>query len=119
MCPDSDDTSPLPPGEGQGEGGQGSGVLGNGTDAAYDRVEYQYNREGQQTQVKDQNQTVHDDVFDALGRQTADKVTLAEGNPHDIDDRVLRIERSYEARGFQTIGRDYNEQRRTRPRETP
>ena len=38
----------------------------------YDRVEYKYNNLGQQIQVKDQNQTVHDYLFDKLGRMTED-----------------------------------------------
>jgi len=47
---------------------------------------------------KDQNETVHEYVFDALGRQTADKVTLPGGSP--IDASVLRVERGYEVRGM-------------------
>ena len=88
MCPDSDDTSPAP---------SGSGVLGNGTDAVYDRVEYQYNRQGQQTQVKDQNQTVHDYLFDAAGRLAEDEVTtLGTG----VDGAVRKIAYGYEERGM-------------------
>ena len=69
------------------------------TDGAngYDRVEYRYNKQGQQIEVKDQNQTVHDYVFDALGRQTEDRVTAFGA---DIDDAVKRIERTYEVRGM-------------------
>jgi hypothetical protein len=68
--------------------------------SGYDRVEYRYNAQGQEKQVKDQNQTVHDYIFDALGRQTSDQATLATGNPKYIDTSVLRIDRSYEVRGM-------------------
>ena len=64
----------------------------------YDRVEYTYNRLGEVVAVKDQNQTVHEYLFDRLGRQLADKVTLAQGSA--IDPSVLRIERSYDVRGL-------------------
>ena len=33
--------------------------LGNGVDGIYDRVEYRYNRQGERTEKKDQNGTVH------------------------------------------------------------
>ncbi len=58
------------------------------TTGSYDRVEYQYNTQSQQTQLKDQNQTVHDYLFDRMGRQTAD---IAGNLGADIDDTVRRI----------------------------
>ncbi len=71
--------------------------LGNGTDTVFDRVEYEYNRLGQQTEFKDQNGTVHEYSYDSRGRKTADAVTtLATG----LDNSVLRIERDYEVRGM-------------------
>jgi RHS repeat-associated protein len=63
----------------------------------YDRVEYQYDRLGEETQVEDQNGTVHDYYFDELGRQTEDVVTaLGTG----IDGSVRRIDTAYEVRGM-------------------
>ena len=49
--------------------------LGNGVDGVYDRVEYKYNRQGERTEKKDQNGTVHAFVFDNLGRLLHDRVT--------------------------------------------
>ncbi len=49
--------------------------LGDGTDSTYDRVEYEYNRLGQQTEFKDQNGTVHTYSYDSRGRKTTDAVT--------------------------------------------
>ena len=82
IYPDSDDTvSPL----------------GNGNDGVYDRVEYRYNRQGERTEMKDQNGTVHAFVYDALGRQTQDRVTtLGTG----IDGAIQRITSAYEVRGM-------------------
>jgi len=88
IYPDSDDTftmsGPVP-------------TLSDGYDQTYDRVEYTYNRQGEQTQLKDQNQTVHDYIFDGLGRLTDDCVT-AWGD--DIDQTIKRISRAYEVRGM-------------------
>ena len=81
IYPDSDDTA----------------ALDDGSDATYDRVEYRYNRLGQQTHATDQNGTVHEYAFDGLGRQTADRVTTVGPG---IDGSVRRIERSYEVRGM-------------------
>ena len=62
-----------------------------------DRVFYSYNRQGQRKRTRDQNGSIHDYTFDALGRQTADTVTtLANG----IDGTVRRIGTSYEVRGL-------------------
>ncbi|MBL9090226.1 MAG: IPT/TIG domain-containing protein [Planctomycetaceae bacterium] len=86
IYPDSDDTS-------------ASGTSSaEGSDEVYDRVEYRYNRQSQQTEFKDQNETVHNYDYDGLGRRTADKVTLPPGSA--IDDAVLRIATTYEVRGM-------------------
>ncbi len=71
--------------------------MGNGTGGVYDRVEYAYNRLGERIAVKDQNGTVHQYAFDALGRQTQDRVTTVGTG---VDDNVLRIQRTYEVRGM-------------------
>ncbi len=65
----------------------------------YDRVEYKYDRQGEVTEMEDQNQTVHDYTYDNLGRQISDSVTLPSGNPADIDTSVMRIEDGYNVRG--------------------
>jgi RHS repeat-associated protein len=61
-----------------------------------DRVTYGYNRQGQVTQMTDQNGTVHRYAFDRRGRQTADGVTLPAGS--SIDDSILRIDTAYDER---------------------
>ena len=87
IYPDSDDTCgvDMPP------------IFGGGTDGVYDRVEYKYNRVGELIELKDQNETVHAYSYDALGRQTSDRVTALGDS---IDNAVLRIQRSYEVRGM-------------------
>jgi hypothetical protein len=70
-----------------------------------DRVEYRYNRQGQQIEVTDQNQTVHDYVFDNLGRQTEDCVSSFGTG---VDDTVKRIERQYEVRGMVASTKSYD-----------
>ena len=72
--------------------------LGNGLSGVYDRVEYAYNRQGQIIIQKDQNSTVHQFVYDGLGRPTQDCVAaLGDG----IDRAVLRIAQTYDVRGLQ------------------
>ena len=63
----------------------------------YNRVEYQRNRQGEVTQFKDQNQTVHDYEYDGLGRLTKDTASSLGTN---IDGAVRRIERSYTLLGL-------------------
>jgi RHS repeat-associated protein len=71
--------------------------LGNGLDGLYDRVEYRYDRLGELTELKDQNETVHAYEYDKLGRLLHDKVTVVGDG---IDDAILRISREYEVRGM-------------------
>ncbi len=71
--------------------------LGDGTDGVYDRVEYKYNRQGERTEKKDQNGTVHAYQFDALGRLLHDQVTTLGTN---IDGAVRRTSTTYEVRGM-------------------
>ncbi|HEY5313267.1 MAG TPA: RHS repeat domain-containing protein, partial [Pirellulales bacterium] len=60
-------------------------------------VSYTYNRQGQVTQMTDQNGTLHQYTYDLLGRPTADSViTLGTG----IDDAVRRIARTYNTVGL-------------------
>jgi RHS repeat-associated protein len=63
----------------------------------YDRVEYKYNRQGERTERKDQNGTVHAYEFDALGRVVHDRVTTLGTN---IDGAVRRTSTTYEVRGM-------------------
>jgi RHS repeat-associated protein len=90
IYPDSDDTA---------------SPLGNGPDGIYDRVEYCYNRQGERTQMKDQNGTVHAYLYDLLGRQLEDQVTVLGTG---IDGSVQRITTSYEVRGFVETITSYN-----------
>jgi RHS repeat-associated protein len=81
IYPDSDDTTGL----------------GDGNDGTYDRVEFQYNRQGQRIEMKDQLTSVHAYELDKLGRLTHDRVTtLATG----VDGAVRRISTSYDIRGL-------------------
>lgn len=71
--------------------------LGNGTDGIYDRIEFKYNRQGEVTEIKDQNETVHAFNYDTLGRRIHDRiVALGSG----VDGAVRRISTSYEVRGM-------------------
>jgi len=71
--------------------------LGDGPGGVYERIEYEYNRQGDVTQMKDPNGTVHEYDFDEMGRQTQDRVTTF-GN--GIDDAVKRIATEYDNRGL-------------------
>jgi len=86
IYPDSDDTGAtgVPP------------VLSDGADSTYDRVEHKYNRQGEVTETKDQNETVHVYDYDKLGRQIHDRVTTLGTN---IDGAVRRISTTYEVHG--------------------
>jgi RHS repeat-associated protein len=90
IYPDSDDaTNPL----------------GNGADAAFDRVEYTYDRQGKVRQMTDQNGTVHGYTYDMLGRLTDDQVTsVGEG----IDTSVMHIHTDYDDLGRRTKVTSYD-----------
>ena len=65
--------------------------------SASDRVEYKYNRQGQQKEIEDQNGNVRTLEYDDLGRLEHDRVTtLGSG----VDGAVRRITRSYTALGL-------------------
>ena len=76
IYPDSDDTA----------------ALGNGDDEIYDRVELKYNRLGEVTDLKDQNQTTHVYTRDAFGRLTKDDIGTYGTN---IDTAVDAIQTAY------------------------
>ena len=64
---------------------------------ADDRIRFAYNRLGEVVQMVDQRGTTHVYEFDALGRQTQDRVTVLGSG---VDGAVRRIESGYEARGM-------------------
>gem|GEM_PF-801752 len=69
----------------------------DGPDGVYSRLEYRYNRQGQQTAFKDADGTTHEYAYDKLGNPTADRVAvLAAG----LNDDVLRIATTYDQRGL-------------------
>lgn len=80
IYPDSDDTT----------------TLGNGPDGIYDRIEFKYDRQRRVTEVNDQQETVHAFAFDALGRQTQDRVTALGAG---VDNAVRRIATTYDVVG--------------------
>lgn len=62
-----------------------------------DVISFKYNRQGQVTEVRDQNGTVHAYDYDLLGQQIHDRVTtLGTG----VDGAVRRISTTYEVRGM-------------------
>ena len=80
IYPDSDDTV----------------ALGDGTDGIYDRIEFNYDRQQAVVEVKDQQGTIHAFAFDALGRQSQDRVTtLGSG----VDGAVRRIATEFDVLG--------------------
>ncbi len=62
--------------------------LGDGFDEEYERIEYEYNRLGEITKMKDPNEIVHEFDWDKLGRRTQDRVTAFGSG---VDDTVKRI----------------------------
>ena len=62
-----------------------------------DRVSYRYNRQSEVTRQQDQNSTVHELVYDKLGRRTIDRVTHL---GTDVEGAVRRIETGFDVRGF-------------------
>ena len=64
---------------------------------AGDLIEFTYNRQGQVTSRKDQLGTVHQYLFDGLGRTIQD-VVAAMGD--GVDGAVQRIDTAYEVRGL-------------------
>jgi RHS repeat-associated protein len=67
-----------------------------GLDALYDRVEFNYNRQGERILKKTQNGTVHRYVYDNFGRILHDRITALGA---DVDGAVRRISTSYTASG--------------------
>jgi RHS repeat-associated protein len=82
IYPDSDDTADP---------------LGDGPDEVYDRIEHRYNRQGQRTETKDQNETVHAFDYDKLGRRIHDRVTSLGGG---VDGTARRISTTYDVSGL-------------------
>lgn len=77
----------------------------DGPDGVYSRLEYKYNRQGQQTEFKDADGTTHAYAYNKLGRMTADSVTaLADG----LNDDVLRLGYTYDQRNLTAKVTSYN-----------
>ena len=75
--------------------------LGDGFDNTYERIEYSHNRQGQVVEMKDPNETVHQYLFDKLGRELQDIITVF-GND-DLDQTVKRIETTYDTKRLLTV----------------
>ena len=84
--PDSDDT--YVPGNPAGS------QLTNGTDAAYDRLEYTFDYAGRPSTIKDQRGAVRTLAYDAQGRLFTDAVTTL---PAGVDGGVRRREYAYDS----------------------
>ena len=70
-----------------------------------DAIFFKYNRQGEVTKITDQNGTVHQFDYDALGRQTQDRATtLGTG----VDGGVRRISTTFEVRGMRQKISSYN-----------
>ena len=70
-----------------------------------DAIFFEYNRQGEVTKTTDQNGTVHQFDYDALGRQTQDRATtLGTG----VDGGVRRISTTFEVRGMRQKITSYN-----------
>ena len=72
------------------------------------KVVYTYDTAGQALTETDQNGTEHTYGYDALGRQISDSVTIAAGNPENIDTSILRIETSYNGQGLTNTVTSYS-----------
>jgi YD repeat-containing protein len=70
-----------------------------------DRVEYQYNRQGEVKQIEDQRGSIRALDYDDLGRLTQDRVTTLGTN---VDSTIRRIARTYEVRGMLEKVTSYN-----------
>jgi RHS repeat-associated protein len=73
---------------------------GAASSSASDQNSFTYNALGQVATKTDQNGTVHTYSYDAMGRMTSDAVTVASGNPQNVDTSILRIETSYYTQGL-------------------
>ncbi|TWT73416.1 RHS repeat-associated core domain-containing protein [Allorhodopirellula solitaria] len=70
-----------------------------------DSVSYTYNRQSQRTSLTDQNGTTRQYDFDALGRQTQDRVTTLGAG---VDGAIRRVEQTYNVRGNVSAVTCYN-----------
>ena len=80
--------------------------INSGWISGLDVVEYQYDREGEVTQMTDQNGTTHQYTLDQLGRQVSDAVPhLGNGN---ISNSVMRIDTAYAFDGNVALTTSYS-----------
>ena len=71
-------------------------VFSNGPDGVYDRIEYTGNRQGQRLSMKDQNGSIHQYEYNALGWPIHDRITTL---ALDVDGAVRRISTKYDLYG--------------------
>ena len=82
----------------------------NGDSTGYDRVEYRYDRQGEEIGMTDQNGTVHDYIFDKLGERIEDQATtLGTGIDDDMTVDVRAIVTAYDALGRVQSVTSYND----------
>ncbi|WP_428307945.1 RHS repeat domain-containing protein [Lacipirellula sp.] len=88
-------------------------LSGNGADGLYDRIEYEYNRQGQVIVKKDQNGTCHAFGYDKLGRQVSDEATAFGVG---IDQSVVKITTAFDKYGrvgaitsYDALGNEVNQ----------
>jgi len=73
--------------------------LGDGPLGIYERIEYQYNRQGNIVSMKDPNSTVHAYDYDKMGRQIHDRIiSFGVG----IDDTIKRLTTAYDSKRLLT-----------------
>jgi len=72
---------------------------GEASSSASDQNSFTYSALGATLTKTDQNGTLHTYSYDILGRMTSDAVTIASGNPQNVDNSILRIEMSYNSQG--------------------
>ncbi|NOY00629.1 MAG: RHS repeat-associated core domain-containing protein [Verrucomicrobia bacterium] len=72
-----------------------SSPLDEGYDGTYERIEYEYNRQGDATQMKDSNESVHAFEYDEIGRQTQDRITSF-GN--GVDTTIKRLKTAHDTK---------------------
>jgi uncharacterized delta-60 repeat protein/RHS repeat-associated protein len=63
------------------------------------KEKFAYDPFGERKRFTDRNGTRHDYEFDAVGRLTSDVVTVASGNPKNVDTSILRLDYSYDGAG--------------------
>ena len=71
-------------------------MIGDSGAADYDRVEYTYDKQGEVTEMEDQNGTIHEYIYDQLGREIEDKILQFGAG---VDQSVKEIDYGYDLYG--------------------